>query len=144
VRAPGSPVGGRRGYNRVRVTTVSKAVYEGYRDVFINYDPTNSDAVRVEKAPIPSTTVDVRGTGTVRMECLRSKKSPWYSSRDSSRTVLSNTTRVYRLPLGNPARCRISVGLSAYNFGSDFVANDPYASVKATYSLVRVQVQSVR
>ncbi len=133
----------RQGHNRFRVTAISKATYEGFRSTFVNYDPTNSDAVREERVAIPPTTVDVRDTGNVRLECLRTKKDPWYSSRDSSRTVLSNTTRVHRLPMRSPKRCRITVSLDAWNYGSNFTT-DPRTELTVTYSLVRFQVQSIR
>jgi hypothetical protein len=139
----------RRGYHRVRVTTVSKATFEGYRSVYVNYDPTNSDAVREDRVAIPPTTVGTRESGSVRLECVRRKSDEWYTSRDSSRSVLSNTTRTFRLPMRNPARCRVSVSLSAYNSLSDYDGFGDFPrypgihNLTVTYSLVQVRVQSV-
>ena len=125
----------RKGYNRLEITAVSKATYSGYyRDAFL-------DAVT-----IPPTTIDTAQSATIRLECLRNRRDAWYTSRDTSRTMLSNTTRTMRLSINNPARCRISVSMSAYNSGSDFP--DPPGSkitlVDATYSLVQIRVQSIR
>jgi len=123
----------RKGYNRIRVTTSSTATFEGYYYL----------AGTTKTVPLPATTVQTSESGKVSLECLRNRND--YSSRDSSRTVLSNTTVIYRLPLNNPARCRISVSLSAYNSDSDLtVPGSDLVVAKATYSLVRFQVESVK
>ena len=129
----------RRGYNRVTVTTVSKATFVGYRE-----------GKGDERVAIPPTTADTRESGSVRLECVRRKSDEWYTSRDSSRSVLSNTTRTFRLPMRNPARCRVSVSLSAYNSLSDYDGFRDFPrypglrNLTVTYSLVQVRVQSVR
>ncbi len=57
----------RRGYKRVRVTTVSKATFEGYYYV----------AGTLDKVAIPPTITDTAESGSVNLECLRNKRDPW-------------------------------------------------------------------
>ncbi len=128
----------RGGYNRVRVTAVSTATFEGYRTWWNSY---TGESVRV---PIGPTTLDMDRSGRVGLECLRSARDPWYSSRDSSRTVRSNRTTRYRLPLRNAARCRVSVSLSSYTSSGDYAGYDYSGRLTVSDSLVAVRVESIR
>lgn len=85
----------------------------------------------------PNVTRPTRGSGSVRLECLRTKRSPWYSSTDTYCTIIANKTTTIRIPLRNAARCRIAVSISAQDMSS--IANEEIVGVAATAVVTTVR-----
>jgi hypothetical protein len=91
-----------RRQQRVRVNLVAQETVRPY-----TYDDNYN---RVDGQDITRPT---KGSGSVRLECLRTRNAPWYTSTDTNRTILANKITTIRIPLRNAARCRIRVDVTA-------------------------------